>query len=1213
MQFPTTHALRALAVLFLALPAVSAAERDCRLDFGEVDEEEDTRGPIDHHEVLICEIQRRCDRTRSGFERNNCQAQVIQAAREFEGRAGTAFLSLLRTKTTPRRGAVLAVGGFSPQLEPHCHTEFDNPTMRIAPGTAGLPVRKGARGTLENIGELWELGFDVYSLRWCDAADYIQRNAFTLQEAISIVQNGEFPSEVEPLDEDDELVVIGSSMGGLVSRYALSHAESNGLQLGVDLFISFDAPQQGAYLPIGIQHFAALLDGPISIASLFRGDLDEAVRDLRGAETPAARQMLLVHQDGPGQSAPTEDFEDLFQELDEMGFPSADGLRTVAIANGSGERTFASRAVQPLRIATPNDVERTFKLRYPRSENLPEVWSATLNIRIPSLIEGFITPLNQANTTMRVFEMRVNTPGVWINDSVFIGIEGVGAASIASALGVPEELPVETLFGPVASTIRDVFASLADDTAIYKIIRRANAPVAYGDVPAGTSTKFKRLIDEFGATGGAPAEPFIPTKSALGINRTLLQDGLGVEELLADGRLQTPFDAVYFHNRETAHVARTPEVARWWCSEVSDLTGVPELTGIFPTQRSVGGPEFTLTVTGVGLHAGLSVIWTDPNTPEEIILPTVFEDGTLRATVPARLIATIPDCPGGFCGPLGRPFARIQIGVVDTASGLRLCTSLPLFVEATRVTISPSTPVAGEPFTATLADNWRNGCFPRIPTGGEPYTLDGDHITIDTNGGDGMFCTQAIETYEVPVAIEGLPAGAYQLSYNYEHFGEEEQLAGFQFAIREAIPQIDALEPPSTPAMSEGLEVTVRGGGFLEAASMVTWNETPHATEFVDESTLRATIPAELLAAPGALAIAVTNEDSVGAIASDPVELTITEAPVEVSTSSLPEVDAGAGQTTVVLDGQGFTESSTAYWIIADGQPLPLVTRFLDTNRLEVDLPAELTNTPGTYLLRILDGESSTGTIPVTIAADGPLVSALPAIEGVGHGASFQPVITPAAFASVFGSDFAAETLSAQSIPLPYEMGGIRVTVNGVPAALIFASPGQINFQVPRMVDTDAPARVVVSRDELEGETFEVAVEIDVFEPFRYFRGSEFDPVFVHVDNQLLTPDAPAMAGEVIIAYGTGVTTVNDPPADAAGSAVDPLAQCNNAPIVTLETDSASAPVEVLYCGLTPHFVSLAQLNLRLPANLPPGPNPRLVFRFGTSRESQPATLYVAP
>ena len=59
-------------------------------------------------------------------------------------------------------------------------------------------------------------------------------------------------------------------------------------------------------------------------------------------------------------------------------------------------------------------------------------------------------------------------------------------------------------------------------------------------------------------------------------------------------------------------------------------------------------------------------------------------------------------------------------------------------------------------------------------------------------------------------------------------------------------------------------------------------------------------------------------------------------------------------------------------------------------------------------------------------------------------------------------------------------------------------------------------------------------------------------------------------------------------------------------------TDEGSAPVEVLYCGLTPHFVSLAQLNLKLPAALPPGANPRIVFRFGTSRESQPVTIYLS-
>jgi uncharacterized protein (TIGR03437 family) len=1210
----TTRLPRNLAILVVAVSAAAGAQgRDCD-------------APKNHHEALICAVQQRCDPTRGGFERNDCQAKIIEASETFQGEAGTAFLALLKSQA-PRRGAIVAVGGFSEQLSPACHTDYDDPEKLIPVDEAGLTVQGGERASMEDIAELWELGFDVYTVQWCNKSDYIQRNAFVLLEALDIINSGSFPNfdgpqrQQEPLTEDDELIVIGGSMGGLVSRYALSYAEKNGLDHGVDLFISFDSPQQGAYIPIGIQHLTELLDGPVALAELFAPSLNSDLRQLRGAETRAARQMLLIHKNGPGQSAPHQDFEDLFQELDELGYPQAKGIRNVAIANGSGNATSTGRPVQPLRITTADGYERSFKLRYPFDEDVPEIWSGTLNIRVPTAVEATITPLWAANTTMPVFETRVNTPGVWINDAVFLGAAGIHAANLAEALGIPKELPIQTLLGPVASTIRDILASIVDNTAFYKMIRRANSPIAYATIPAGTSTKFEQVRKQFDekkgieAFGGAKAEPFIPTTSALGLSRKKEPPRRGVEQALADGTLDTPFDQVYFHNRETKHVEFTSEVRRWMCDEVSELTEAPYLTDIFPAQRAVGGDAFTLTARGVGLREGMSLVWTNADSGDEVTLDTDFVAGVLRAMVPAALIATVPDCPGGFCGPLRRPQGRMQISVVEQSTGLRLCSYLELLVEATRISIAPVTPVAGEPFTVTLADNWRDGCSPRLPSDlgdAKPYSVVGNTINIDTNGGLSNICTQAIRPYEVPVPIEGLPAGLYEVHYHYQHFSNQQELAALSFLVRAGIPQIDALEPASTPATAEDLDLTVRGSGFLEGGSSVLWNGSPQPTEFVDSLTLKAVVPAELLSAPGTLAITVVNQDAAGALESASAELAITDPPLQVTASSAPEITAGSGETTIVLTGQSFTENSAAYWIVEDGEARELPTRFLDSTRLEVDLPAELTATPGAYLLRVVDGDATSNTIPVTVTSDGPLVTSLPAIVGVGHGASFQPVISPGAFATVFGTGLAPEAISAETIPLPYEMGGIRVTVNGIPAALIYVSEGQINFQVPWSVAADGPGLVVVSRDGLEGETFEVVVEIDVFEPFGYFRtAGVFDPVIVHADNQLLTPENPAAAGEVVITYGTGVTTVNDPPADADGSAVDPLAQCTITPETTLRTDAGSAPVEVLYCGMTPNFVSLAQLNLKLPATLPAGANPRIVFRFGSSRESQPVTIYL--
>lgn len=53
---------------------------------------------------------------------------------------------------------------------------------------------------------------------------------------------------------------------------------------------------------------------------------------------------------------------------------------------------------------------------------------------------------------------------------------------------------------------------------------------------------------------------------------------------------------------------------------------------------------------------------------------------------------------------------------------------------------------------------------------------------------------------------------------------------------------------------------------------------------------------------------------------------------------------------------------------------------------------------------------------------------------------------------AVFGTQLANSTLSTPSGNLPFQLGGVTVTVNGLAGRLIFVSPGQINFVVPNEI-----------------------------------------------------------------------------------------------------------------------------------------------------------------
>jgi uncharacterized protein (TIGR03437 family) len=85
-----------------------------------------------------------------------------------------------------------------------------------------------------------------------------------------------------------------------------------------------------------------------------------------------------------------------------------------------------------------------------------------------------------------------------------------------------------------------------------------------------------------------------------------------------------------------------------------------------------------------------------------------------------------------------------------------------------------------------------------------------------------------------------------------------------------------------------------------------------------------------------------------------------------------------------------------------------------------------------------------------------------PAIRGVVNSASFASgTLAPGSLGTIFGSSLALTTAVAPGFPLPTTLGSATVYVNDLPAPILFASPEQINFQVPWST-TAGPGSVVL-------------------------------------------------------------------------------------------------------------------------------------------------------
>lgn len=141
------------------------------------------------------------------------------------------------------------------------------------------------------IPELQGLGYDVvdvnhpkYQMFGVDidgGADYIERNART---HVQLYQ--ELNAELAQNNSMEQLVIVGPSMGGQISRYALAYMEKHNIPHNTRLWVSVDSPHLGANIPMGVQTLLHLANDYNDSE-----DAKEFVEDQLGS--PAAKQQLI--------------------------------------------------------------------------------------------------------------------------------------------------------------------------------------------------------------------------------------------------------------------------------------------------------------------------------------------------------------------------------------------------------------------------------------------------------------------------------------------------------------------------------------------------------------------------------------------------------------------------------------------------------------------------------------------------------------------------------------------------------------------------------------------------------------------------------------------------------------------------------------------------------------------------------------------------------
>jgi len=355
-------------------------------------------------------------------------------------------------------------------------------------------------------------------------------------------------SELQANGSTEKLVIVGPSMGGQITRYALAYMEKKQQETGLAkwnhntrIYLSMDSPHQGANIPLAIQ-------GDL----YFLGELmeqDEAKDKYRNViNSKAARQMLLTNIGGTSPSFINTEYNTYKQELINSGiagsggYPVLNGIRKLAISNGS---------MSGLHNVNPStkfyEVVALAKLRT----------HLTLGIRIAKIpafrINNWFTGTTGQNSILlQNYSRRDNVDFTQNHTNILWqgSLDAVPGGSFNAANDLKDE--------------------------VYNSLKETNAfTSAYGLFPLlWTGQKLiveQRIPNNIDIV--ITPQSFIPTHSALDTSGFTDWCQPIAKNLVCTG--QTPFDSFYGENTNMGHITFTDNMVNWLLKELGSSTNPP--------------------------------------------------------------------------------------------------------------------------------------------------------------------------------------------------------------------------------------------------------------------------------------------------------------------------------------------------------------------------------------------------------------------------------------------------------------------------------------------------------------------------------------------------------------------------------------------------------------------------------------------------------------
>jgi uncharacterized protein (TIGR03437 family) len=300
-----------------------------------------------------------------------------------------------------------------------------------------------------------------------------------------------------------------------------------------------------------------------------------------------------------------------------------------------------------------------------------------------------------------------------------------------------------------------------------------------------------------------------------------------------------------------------------------------------------------------------------------------------------------------------------------------------------------------------------------------------------------------------------------------------------------------------------------------------------------------------------------------------------------------------------------FSGSGSPAWTVTIG-PANQATRWLTVSPMSGTGAGSITVagsaaglSPGAYSAvlsiasTVLQPQVTNVIVTLTVGAS-PSISIAGLVNNFSGGLSAAPGM----IAAVFGTGLApaGTALAASWLPLPYSLAGVSATVNGVSAPLYYASPGQLNVQIP--YETGAGTAVLAIDN--NGQVATVAFPVAMVAPGLFPSA---------IDNSTGSEVASAKAGQVLLLFMTGEGDVTPTLATGATPAPSTNVAAYPQPRQAVTVTVGGVPAKLLFQGIPYGLAGATQIDLTVPAGVAAGPQQVLVTVGGVAAPALSLTI----